>query len=393
MVYDPVSQGTGAYFGGHAYSDSKFGGGGTSLSPGERRQNQFNDVQRYLNSRGGLTDAELALINEDMSNGRLEQLTPEQRLARYETLNSSQDQDLRHYLSEIMRGDEKTFQQGYDTFKSMFGRAPSSTEWAQLVPIFGGAEGQQRGNAAIAQMFEAYKQSPEYLRTQAGQYSDELDPVFDQLLGRDFSSSELDYFGQQLAGGRSMFEIEQMLKQSPEYQQAEDKRFRTGLASELEGYDTSFFNKAKENVISRGARAGGGVGTSSALDFALTNLMGEIAEKRGQYLAGLSSSQYAGNKDAARADYTAGRDRYFGEQEYDRRRRDSQEDYYRDRADDDRDYQRQFNDMMAMQNRNRGGGPLHTRDWIGIGLGATNTAANAYGAFRPQQSPYSFLDY
>jgi hypothetical protein len=82
--------------------------------------------------------------------------------------------------------------------------------------------------------------------------------------------------------------------------------------------------------------------------------------------------------------------RYWEQQDYDRRRRDYEEDYYRSRADEDRDYSRQFNDYMAFQNKNKGGGALHTRDWIGLGLGAANAGASIYGATRP--SPYSYLD-
>lgn len=368
-----------------------FGGGGTHLSGAQRNQNEMEDMKNWLLQNGNLTPEERGILTVSMDGN-----TPDQLLKRYETVANSQNESFKQLVNQMRSAgnqQDATQQYAYDTFKSTFGRGPTSTEFSQLLPIFGGAEGRQRGAAAIGSMYEQYKQSPEYFKSQAGQYQDELDPMFDSLLGRDASASENDYFGQLYASGRSPYEIEQLLKQLPEYQQNEDKKFRGGLASELEGYDLSFFDKAKEGVISRAAKSNGGFGSSSALDFALTNLMGDIAEKRGGYLAGISAQQYGGNKDAARDDYKTGMNRYFEDQDFQRNRAAADQDYYRDRSDSDRDYQRQFNDYMAMQNRNQGGGALHSRDWLNIGMGAINTGANAYDAFRPKQNPYSYLDY
>lgn len=387
---DPATNAAADYFAGDAIVDAAgFGGGGTHISPGHRLRNELNDVRNELFAGGQLTPEEAAILN--LSEQGFHNLTPDQLLGRYRTIGESDNQRFVDWYANAAGASDPNWKFAYDTFKQTFGREATASEFAQLMPLFQGAEGRTRGGAAIASMFDAYKQSPEYLRTQAGQYSDELDPVFDQMFGRDFTDSELDYFGSQMAGGRSQFEIEQMLRQLPEFQQAEDKRFRTSLASELEGYDTSFFNKAKENVISRSARNMGGAGQSSALDFALTNLMGEIAEKRGQYLAGLSSQQYGGNKDAARADYTFNRDRYFGEQEYNRRRSDLEEDYYRSRGDQDRDYERQKEDYFQMIGRsNQGRNTLHSGDWINLGLQGANAYARGAGG---GGSPYDFLNY
>ena len=351
-------------------------GSDNRMSGAERNRNEMEDVKRQLLQGGGLTPEEQQILTVSMDGN-----TPDQLVSRYRTVADSQNDTFRQLLNQ-MRGagnqQDATQQYAYDTFRSTFGRDPSSTEFAQLLPIFGGAEGRQRGAAAIGQMFEAYKQSPEYFKSQAGQYYDDLDPTFDSLLGRDATASENDYFGQQMAAGRSSYEIEQMLRQMPEFQQAEDKKFRTGLASELEGYDTSFFNKAKENVVSRLSGNWGGAGTSSALDFALTDLMGQIAEKRGQYLAGISSNQYGGNKEAARQDYTYGRDQYFQGQDYERRRRDSEEDYYRSRGDQDRDYERQKNDYFDMIGRqNQGRGVMRGSDWLNIGMQGANAYAQS----------------
>lgn len=343
----------------------------------------YQERDRLLNKYQNEVDP--ALKEYLTTGGSSNNLSPEQLLARYGSISKGPE-ELRRYTQGIWDwnpaafAQDSTNQYAYDTFKSIFGRDPSATEYSQILPIFGGAEGRQRGAAAVSQMFDAYKQSPEYLKTQAGQYSDELAPIYRDLLGRDARQDELDYYGQQLAGGRSEYEIRQLLQQLPEYRTAEDQKFRTGLASELEGYDTSFFDKAKENVISRSKRQGGGVSTSSALDFALTNLMGDIAEKRGGYLANLSAQQYGGNKEAAREDYRTSMNRYFEDQDYNQRRTDADRDYYRSRSDEDRDYTRQWNDYMGFMNSQKPGSALHTRDWIDIGLNGINTGTRAYMA-------------
>lgn len=381
---DPVTNAA-AYYG----ANQAFGGGGNSLSPGQRRQNELSDINRYLLSSGELTPEERDILTADMSNGRLEQLTPEQRLARYRTYNQSQNQGFRQQVDALSRTNDKVLQYGYDTFRSTFGREPTATEWSQLVPYLGGAEGKERGAAYIAATYDQYKQSPEYLKTQAGQYADDLDPLFDQYLGRDASASENDFFGQQLAGGRSAYEIEQLLQQLPEYQEKKDKQFRSGLASELEGYDQSFFNKGQDSIRGRSAKAGAGIGQSTALDFALTKLMGDIAERRGQYLAGVSEKQYGGNKEAAREDYRATTNRYYDDQNYQRNRNAADLDYYRGRSDQDRDYERQKEDYFQMLGRSKQGqGTLHSGDWINMGLQGVNAGVNAYGAV----NPYGYLN-
>jgi hypothetical protein len=364
VMQDPVTSAA-AYYG----ADRAFGGG-RDLSPGERKRNEIADVARELNQAGGLTPQEAAIVNNNYGGGGLLNLTPEQLLTRYRTLWESKNQGLLDWWNTAAGEQDPTYRYAYDTFRSIFGREPTETEYAQLLPIFGGAEGKQRGAAAISQMYEDWKKTPEYLRTQANEYSDELDPIFDTLLGRNFTQSELDYYGTALAGGQSQYEIEQMLRQLPEFQQAEDKKFRTGLADELQGYDMKFFDKAKEGIISRLAKNWGGAGTSSALDFALTNELGKIAENRGSYLANLSAQQYGGNKDAAREDYLGQMNRYYDQQNYEQRRRDADRDYYRSRADEDRDYTRQYNDYMNMQSRNRNRG-----SWIGSSLAGAGALA------------------
>lgn len=397
MVYDPISQGAGAGYAGSIYPGSHFGGGGTALSAGERRQNELEDVRRQINAEGGLSPELLAIING--TSGYAESMDPDSLVKRYQAVADARDSlygnqnNAAKFIQQVFGGTDQTNQYAYDTYRSVFGRDPTAEEFAKVLPVFGGAEGRQRGAAYISELFDQYKQSPEYLGKQAGQYGDELGGVFQEVFGRGARADETDYFGRMRAAGRTPFEIRQMLEASPEYQTAQDTKFRSGLASELEGYDTSFFDKQKQGIYADYARRGFGAGTSPSLDYALTSLMGDIAEKRGSYLAGISSQQYGGNKNAAREDYRANMSRYFDDQDYERNRKQAELGYYRGRSDEDRDYQRQKEDYFQMLARNKQGrDAFHTGDWINLGLQGANAYANSQSG-RTTNNYYDYLNY
>ena len=335
-------------------------------------------VQWYLNN-GGLTDDERAVISTPFNAGNA---TPDQLISRYGTVSGAQGkEDYQNLVKGLYGNQDQLYQYAYDTYNGTFGRGPTASEFAQLLPVFGGTEGRQRGAAYVSQLYDQYKQSPEYIRGQAGGRVDDVQKLFEETYGRQATADEAAHFGTQLAGGRDAYDLGNELKLSPEYQAEQDKTFRTGLASELEGYDTSFFNKQKQGVYADYARRGFAPGNSPSLDYALTNVMGEIADKRGAYLANISSQQYGGNKEAARADYLTGRDRYFADQDYDRNLKQRELDYYRSRGDQDRDYMTQRDDYYNQMSRSKQGqGTLHSGDWLNIGLGAANTAARFYGA-------------
>ena len=187
-----------------------------------------------------------------------------------------------------------------------------------------------------------------------------MNDIFTNLLKRGATKDEADYFGRMLASGEvTPYEINQFVQQLPEYRTNQDKEFRTGLQDELAGYDEKAFAKEKENILSRYTQAG--LQNSSALDFAMTDALGKLADNRGSYLAQLSASQYGGNKDAARQDYQTSLSRLFGNQDYGRDRSNSQLDYLTQRADQGVDYQRQRDDYLSFLNsqpKQRSGGLL-----------------------------------
>lgn len=268
----------------------------------------------------------------------------------------------------------------YKNANELLGRDITPSEFAQIAPSFG--NGSQReveaGRAQLAQYAEAQKNTPEALDAKyaasAGQYGGKVNDIFQRLASRGATQQELDHFGKMLASGEvDEYTLGQFVNQLPEVTAGRDLQERQNLNSELTKYDQEFFNKGKENILSRYAQAG--IQNSPSLDFALTNLMGDIQKQRTAYLAGLSREDYARGRDLNREDYRITQDRLFGSQDYGRNRTDALSDLYRKRAYDVNDYMTQQNDLLSLlssqprQRRSRGTGQL-IGGLAGAGIGA-----------------------
>lgn len=242
--------------------------------------------------------------------------------------------------------------------RQMLGRDLTPEELAQAIPQYSSAENDwnetksnTNGNAWMANYAQQYKQTPEYLRTQAGQYSGQVNDLFNQLLGRQATGNEADYFGQELATKAiTPYQIEQQIKQGQEYTNAANAKFRQGLAGELQGYDKQFFNEVSPTITSNMMNQMGGSGTSSALNTALTQLMGQISQNRGSYLANLSASQYGGSQENARQDYLSSMDQYLNNIYGNRAQNQNQMGYYQQRQAQQSDYAQQMSDYMNYLN-------------------------------------------
>ena len=275
------------------------------------------------------------------------QLSPEEQLRRATLLEEALGSITSPGQTDVLH------RNALKSFQDLIGRAPTAQEFTAIIPYFQGENGLNTGRAYLAQYADQLKNTPEALAQRAGQFSEDVGGLFQSNLGRDARENELDYYGRLLATGDiTPYEVEQLIRRLPEYQTAQDTQFRQGLAGELEGYDTSFFNKAKQNVIGQANQ--GGIGQSSALDFALTQLMGDIAERRGQYLANLSSQQYGGNKQNAIQDYRATQNRFLRDQDYNRDVNRADQEYFRNRSDQNLDYQIQRRDYLDYLNSQRG---------------------------------------
>lgn len=268
----------------------------------------------------------------------------------------------------------------YREASNLLGRDLTQNEFAQLAPYFG--TGSQRdietGRAALAAFAEQQKNTPQALQSRAGQYSGDVNGIFQDLLKRGATQDEVNHFGSLLASGQvDPYTLRQFVSQLPEYTQAQDTQERERLNTELSGYDQDFFNKAKEDVLSRYTQAG--IQNSPSLDFALTNLMGDIQKERGSYLAGLAREDYTRGRDVQRESYLSDLNRMYGNQDYGRQRSDQYSDLLLNRSFGSQDYQRQQEDLMRLLNsqgsQRRSGiggaiGPL-----LGAGIGAIGAGA------------------
>lgn len=237
---------------------------------------------------------------ENNYNQALNRLTPAQLIQRYSKVNPNQ-------LNTAL---DQSGYQAYQSFKSLFGRDPSTNEFSQILPAFQGPNGQMNGNAALANMQNQYKSNPaiDPTSTQNTQTPTDIQgqvtQQFQSILGRAPTSDELSHFTQAIQTNQTdAYGLGSFLKQQPEYTNAQDATFRNSLNTELQGYDTTEFDKEKSGVMADYMSRGMAPGTSPSLDYALTSLMGNIAQNRSSYLANLSASQYGGDKQLAEGNY------------------------------------------------------------------------------------------
>lgn len=254
----------------------------------------------------------------------------------------------------------------YKSAKELLGRDITPQEFAQFLPKF--SDSPETGRAYLSEFAQQEAKSPQALAKKAPQYAGQVGGFYQDLLKRGATAEEADYFGRLMATGQvTPYEIQEFIKATPEYQTGQDVEFRKGLEGELAGYDEKAFGRERENILSQYTKAG--LQNSSALDFAITDALGKVQEQRGQYLAGLSSQQYGGNKAAARGDYEYQRNLQQSNSDYGRNKSDAYLDYLTQRADQGSDYTRQKNDylqFLAMQPKQKGPGAL---DYITAGAG------------------------
>lgn len=288
-------------------------------------------------------------------NEQLGRLTPEMLLRRYKAINNQ---------GHLGTAVDRMQAQAYREAVSALGRDITPAEFSQILPYFMTSNGVSQGRAFLAQMVEQEKMNPnsplspynpQNPRNTLAQRNPEVQAVFQDLLKRGATQDELNHFSQMLATGQAdAFTLRNFVSQLPEYRTAQDAEFRGNVAKELEGYDTSAFNKQKQDILSYYANQGMPAGTSPSLDYALTDLMGKIADKRQSFLTGLSADQYNKNTGAARDDYNTYLSRAFESEDWGRNRGAEASDYLRGRLGERQDYDQQRNDYMNFLNSQRG---------------------------------------
>ncbi len=248
----------------------------------------------------------------------------------------------------------------YKAGQQYLGRDLTPAEVAQIKPKY--ADGADIGNAYVAELGKQEASSPEALGRKAGQYTGDVNSMFQNLLKRGATKDEIDYFGRALASGQTTpYQLSQYVQSLPEYQGQQDTQFRQGLQNELSNYDTQAFQREKDNILSSYAKSG--LGNSSSLDFAITDALSKMQTNRDQFLGGLSAQQYGGNKQAALGAYQQSQNQYLQNQDYQRNLGQSNLNYLTGRADQGSDYNRQMSDYLNYLNsqpKQKGPGFLDT---------------------------------
>lgn len=208
-------------------------------------------------------------------------------------------------------------------FKKLFNRNPTQSELAMLSGAYAGDKNIAnlgQGNQAVSQYFQNFSNTPANIYAQqqkewsdaAPQHYDSINQMVQSTLGRAATQDELSHYGTLIASGQAdPYQIQQFIQATPEYQNAQDTQFRSGVDTQLQKSDSDFFNTQKGNIAQQYAQMGRA--TSPALDVALTQLASQLKSNRDSYLTQLSASQYGGNKNAALTDYSKTQEQVRGQ--------------------------------------------------------------------------------
>lgn len=336
----------------------------------------------------------------------LDAATPDELLQRYQYIKEQNPSNLDDWLKKnygVSNSKDKAYYAAYTNFKNQVGRDPNANEFAQIAPVFYNpsdfGSGVSAGRQALATYAEQEKNKPENLVSKAGQYSGDVGQIFQSLLGRGATDQELQHFGSMLATKQlDPYTLSQFVQQLPEYQdirtnklvadqEAKDIASRSQLASELGQYDQNAFSKYKEDVISRYAQMG--TQNSPALDFALTNLMGDIQKQRGAYMADVARQDYQNQRALktgqalqattyGRQDYENALNNYLGQRGYSQQRSDAMIDALNQRAWAGQDYYTQQRDYENYLRNNK---PQQMNPWTQAGLALIPAAGQAAGSY------------
>src|SRR3990167_3641169 len=208
--------------------------------------------------------------------------------------------------SQILTGDEALRQQAYQNWFLTFDKYPTQKELDTTLRYAGGS------TQGILNYIDSIYNSPdnvykrqqeEYQKGAPDKFSD-VGSAFKGLLGRDATQEELDHFGKLLSSGQvDQYQLQEFLKQEPEYVQKQDAQFREGLSGELSGYDKQYLEEQALPAIQSAYAKQGRSFEGSGFKQAVANTAGAQNIERQKYLAGLSASQYAGRQGNARSDY------------------------------------------------------------------------------------------
>jgi hypothetical protein len=210
--------------------------------------------------------------------------------------------------------DDKSY--AYDGFYKSYGRAPTTDEMAQILPAYAGTDKNvtdfTKGDAFVAQMHQATENTPEKLyakqqaeyKKNAPQHYDDIQRLFQNSLGREASQEELDHFGSALASGQvDQYDLQEFIKQQPEYQTNQNAKMVSGLSDKLSLFDKQYYQGSILPSLQEAYTKQGRSFDSSSFQQAATNSAQQQNVGRQQYLAQLSAQQYGNTSERAYQDY------------------------------------------------------------------------------------------
>lgn len=347
-----------------------FGGGGghhTEMQYGNYDLNSLSpdDLALKLGTAGygPAYDSNTKGSFEANYNQILNNLTPDQLIKRYGQGKAGQFATAQDQLQK----------QAYDSAKSILGRDISANEFAQIMPQFMGPNGLATGRAYLAAMAQQEANTPQALSKNAPKYYDQVNQLFQKQLGRAATQDELSHYGGMLASNQTdAYGLGQYLQGSPEYQQQQDTKFQQSIIPQTQQYVTDTFNRVKPDLVSQFAN--NGIQNSSALDFALTNMLGQLSSQESNYVTGLKASQYGNNQNLALQQGQGALDQYLNNYYGQKQNNQNMMNSLVQRGWNAQDYQTQMNDYMnymnsQKQNQPSGWGAM-AGGLLGAGLGA-----------------------
>jgi hypothetical protein len=158
-------------------------------------------------------------------------------------------------------------------------------------------------------------QNPEkYLEAdQLNAYKQQAATQIQSMLGREATPEEADYFANELARGTSAYELQGLLKMTPEYQSAQAEKERAAMAEEsaaaqeelagkMQGFSDEAFKRALPEIMGQYMRSGRI--NSSGVDSAIAKAKADLTQKQQEFLANTAyqnAQQQAGYR---RQDFT-----------------------------------------------------------------------------------------
>src|SRR6267142_1871681 len=110
----------------------------------------------------------------------LQSLSPDQLINRYK---GATQEDYGKQGGILGTEDAQNYQ-AYQQFKQLVGRDPTANEFATVLPNFRGPNWMDTGRAYVAQFAKQQENTPEALKRKAGQYSGDVNGMFQDLLKR-----------------------------------------------------------------------------------------------------------------------------------------------------------------------------------------------------------------